>query len=106
MHGSSEHCATPRPPDAWVAPRSSTRSGDGMGQPPRARAAATMKAATSGFWMSECAPANELWLVSVMTVWIQAGVSYMLLRQQFKRRLVDVPRPPPAGVPATAESRG
>src|SRR5215203_1515688 len=26
-----------------------------------------MKAATSGFWMSECAPANELWLVSLMT---------------------------------------
>jgi putative MATE family efflux protein len=49
---------------------------------------------------------EQLWLVSVMTVWIQAGVSYMLLRQQFKRRLTDVPHSPPAGVPATAEGRG
>ena len=49
---------------------------------------------------------EQLWLVSVMTVWIQAGVSYMLLRQQFKRRLTDVPHSPLAGVPATAESRG
>ena len=42
---------------------------------------------------------EQLWFVSVMTVWIQAGVSYMLLRQQFKRRLTDVPRPAPAACP-------
>jgi len=49
---------------------------------------------------------ERLWQVSVLTVWLQAGVSYMLLRQQFKRRLVEAPRPPPAGVPATAEIQG
>jgi Na+-driven multidrug efflux pump len=51
---------------------------------------------------------EQLWLVSVMTVWIQAGVSYMLLRQQFKRRLVDAPpRSPSAPIAAAAvESQG
>jgi putative MATE family efflux protein len=51
---------------------------------------------------------ERLWQVSVLTVWFQAGVSYWLLRQQFKRRLVE--RPGPAGpVPAAAaaaESQG
>jgi hypothetical protein len=57
---------------------------------------------------------ERLWQVSVITVWIQAGVSYALLRREFGRRLVDAP---PADVPpqaaqaqaalaATAESGG
>jgi putative MATE family efflux protein len=45
---------------------------------------------------------ERLWQVSVITVWIQAGVSYMLLRQQFKRRLVEAPRAAPGAVPAAA----
>jgi putative MATE family efflux protein len=36
---------------------------------------------------------DEVWWLSVTTVWLQAGVSYLLMRQQFKRRLVDGPRP-------------
>jgi putative MATE family efflux protein len=36
---------------------------------------------------------DEVWWLSVSTVWLQAGVSYLLMRQQFKRRLVDGPRP-------------
>jgi Na+-driven multidrug efflux pump len=44
---------------------------------------------------------DEVWWLSVTTVWLQAGASYLLLRHQFKRRLVDVPRPPtPDAVPA------
>jgi Na+-driven multidrug efflux pump len=43
---------------------------------------------------------DEVWLLSVATVWLQAVVSYVLLRQQFKRRLVEgreaVPGPPVA----------
>jgi Na+-driven multidrug efflux pump len=51
---------------------------------------------------------EQLWLVSVMTVWIQAGVSYMLLRQQFNRRLTDAPRAAAGPVPvaAAAENQG
>jgi putative MATE family efflux protein len=50
---------------------------------------------------------DEVWWLSVATVWMQAAVSYVLLRQQFKRRLVDAPRPtagPVAPAPAPAES--
>jgi putative MATE family efflux protein len=43
---------------------------------------------------------DEVWWLSVATVWLQAVVSYLLLRQQFKRRLVEgreaVPAPPVA----------
>ena len=49
---------------------------------------------------------ERLWQVSVLTVWLQAGVSYWLLRQQFKRRLVDAPRPSSTPIPAAAESGG
>jgi putative MATE family efflux protein len=45
---------------------------------------------------------DEVWYLSVFTVWLQGGISYLLMRQQFKRRLVDAP--PPAGVVAPAES--
>ena len=46
---------------------------------------------------------DEVWWLSVTTVWLQATVSYLLMRQQFKRRLVDDPRPA-AAVVAPAES--
>jgi putative MATE family efflux protein len=46
---------------------------------------------------------NEVWWLSVSTVWLQGMVSYLLMRQQFKRRLVDEPRPA-APVVAPAES--
>jgi putative MATE family efflux protein len=46
---------------------------------------------------------DEVWYLSVSTVWLQGVVSYLLMRQQFKRRLVDAPRPP-APVVAPAES--
>ncbi len=46
---------------------------------------------------------DEVWYLSVSTVWLQAVVSYLLMRHQFNRRLVDVPRPAPAVV-ASAES--
>jgi putative MATE family efflux protein len=51
---------------------------------------------------------ERLWLVSVATVWIQALASYLLLRHQFSRRLVDAPRAmgAPVGATAAAESRG
>jgi putative MATE family efflux protein len=51
---------------------------------------------------------ERLWLVSVAAVWIQALASYLLLRHQFSRRLVDAPRAMgvPVGAPAAAESRG
>jgi hypothetical protein len=35
---------------------------------------------------------DEVWYLSVSTVWLQGVVSYLLMRQQFKRRLVDVPQ--------------
>lgn len=49
---------------------------------------------------------DEVWWLSVSTVWLQAAVSYVLLRHQFKRRLVDRPAPavPPVAAPAPAES--
>jgi putative MATE family efflux protein len=43
---------------------------------------------------------EEVWWLSVATVWLQGGVSYALLRQQFRRRLVEGPRPGPASVAA------
>ena len=44
---------------------------------------------------------DQVWWLSVTTLWCQAGLSYLLLRQQFKRRLVDGPRPvAPAVAPA------
>ena len=46
---------------------------------------------------------DEVWWLSVATVWMQGAVSYVLLRHQFKRRLVDGPRPtvaPTAAAPA------
>jgi putative MATE family efflux protein len=46
---------------------------------------------------------DEVWWLSVSTVWLQAVASYVLLRQQFKRRLVEAPRPP-APVVAPAET--
>jgi putative MATE family efflux protein len=36
---------------------------------------------------------DEVWWLSVATVWMQGAVSFVLLRQQFKRRLVEGPRP-------------
>jgi putative MATE family efflux protein len=48
---------------------------------------------------------DEVWWLSVATVWLQGVVSYVLLRQQFNRRLVEAPRPAPtAAVPAPAET--
>ncbi len=44
---------------------------------------------------------DQVWWLSVATVWMQGAVSYVLLRQQFKRRLVEGPRPAPA-VPVAA----
>jgi Na+-driven multidrug efflux pump len=46
---------------------------------------------------------DQVWWLSVATVWMQAGVSYVFLRQQFRRRLVDGPRPAAPAV-AAAES--
>ena len=43
---------------------------------------------------------HEVWYLSVSTVWLQALVSYLLMRQQFRRRLVDGPRPGAAAVAA------
>jgi putative MATE family efflux protein len=48
---------------------------------------------------------DQVWLLSVATVWLQAGVSYLLMRQQFKRRLVDGPRPA-APVAAAVSAEG
>jgi putative MATE family efflux protein len=36
---------------------------------------------------------DEVWYLSVASVWLQGAVSYLLMRHQFKRRLVDEPRP-------------
>jgi putative MATE family efflux protein len=48
---------------------------------------------------------DEVWWLSVATVWMQAAVSYVFLRQQFKRRLVEGPRPAaPTAAPAPAET--
>jgi putative MATE family efflux protein len=52
---------------------------------------------------------EQLWIVSVATVWIQATASYLLLRHQFKRRLVEAPpraAGAPVGAPAAVESQG
>ena len=53
---------------------------------------------------------EQLWVVSVATVWLQALVSYLLLRHQFSRRLVDAPPRAAGGAPVTAaaaaESQG
>jgi putative MATE family efflux protein len=46
---------------------------------------------------------DQVWWLSVTTLWCQAGLSYLLLRQQFKRRLIDGPRPVAPAV-ATAQS--
>jgi hypothetical protein len=45
---------------------------------------------------------DEVWYLSVATVWLQACVSYLLVRQQFRRRL-DVP---PHSGPAVAVAEG
>jgi putative MATE family efflux protein len=47
---------------------------------------------------------DEVWWLSVSTVWLQATASFLLMRHQFKRRLVDAPRPA-AQVAAAAESQ-
>ena len=47
---------------------------------------------------------EQLWYVSVATVWFQAVVSYLLLRDQFKKRLPE--DAPPAGAPAVAAAEG
>jgi putative MATE family efflux protein len=52
---------------------------------------------------------EQLWYVSVATVWMQAVVSFLLLRNQFSRRLVDEPPRPigaPVGEPAAVEGQG
>jgi putative MATE family efflux protein len=36
---------------------------------------------------------DQVWWMSVATVWMQAGVSYLLMRRELKRRLVDAPSP-------------
>jgi putative MATE family efflux protein len=46
---------------------------------------------------------DQVWWLSVTTLWCQAGLSYLLLRQQFTRRLIDGPRPVAPAV-ATAQS--
>jgi putative MATE family efflux protein len=46
---------------------------------------------------------DQVWWLSVTTLWFQAGLSYLLLRQQFKRRLIDGPRPAAQPVAAAAE---
>jgi len=45
---------------------------------------------------------DQVWWMSVATVWMQAGVSYLFMRRELKRRLVDFPRPVAPAV-ATAE---
>jgi O-antigen/teichoic acid export membrane protein len=46
---------------------------------------------------------DQVWWMSVATVWMQAGVSYLLMRRELKRRLVDAPRP---AAPAVAAAEG
>jgi putative MATE family efflux protein len=49
---------------------------------------------------------HEVWYLSVSAVWLQGVVSYLLMRQQFKRRLVDEPRPAaPAAEPTPASAK-
>jgi putative MATE family efflux protein len=43
---------------------------------------------------------DEVWYLSVASVWLQAVVSYWLMRQQFRRRLVEAPQPSVAAVAA------
>ncbi|HEX7238522.1 MAG TPA: MATE family efflux transporter, partial [Gammaproteobacteria bacterium] len=43
---------------------------------------------------------DQVWWLSVATVWLQAVVSFVLLQHQFKRRLVG--RPVTAAAPAVA----
>jgi Na+-driven multidrug efflux pump len=45
---------------------------------------------------------DQVWYLSVATVWMQGFVSYALLRQQFRKRLA--PAPVPAGAPVPAET--
>ncbi|HEX6998252.1 MAG TPA: MATE family efflux transporter [Gammaproteobacteria bacterium] len=46
---------------------------------------------------------EEVWYLSVVTIWLQAGVSYMLLRRQFRQRLTGLaPRPVPAAAGKSA----
>jgi putative MATE family efflux protein len=45
---------------------------------------------------------ERLWYLSVATLWFQAGVSYLLLQRQFKRRLVETP--PASGAPIAARA--
>jgi putative MATE family efflux protein len=59
----------------------------------------------SAVWLS-VQPAfhlDQVWWLSVATVWMQAGISYVFMQRQFKRRLVDGPRPVAPAV-AAAES--
>jgi putative MATE family efflux protein len=52
---------------------------------------------------------EHLWYLSVATLWFQAGVSYLLLQHQFKRRLVEGPASgtsPVTAPAAAAESQG
>jgi putative MATE family efflux protein len=46
---------------------------------------------------------DHVWWLSVATVWLQGIVSYLLLRREFDRRLVEGPRPAVAAA-ASAES--
>ncbi len=48
---------------------------------------------------------DEVWYLSVATVWLQATVSYVLMRQQFRRRLTAAPRPS-APAPAAVVAEG
>ena len=48
---------------------------------------------------------DEVWYLSVATVWLQGTVSYLLMRQQFRRRLAARP-PQPMPEPAAAIAEG
>ncbi len=47
---------------------------------------------------------DEVWYLSVGSVWLQGGVSYLLMRQQFRRRLPAAPPRSPAPQVVAAES--
>jgi len=52
---------------------------------------------------------ERVWMLSVATVWLQAGAIYLLMRREFGRKLDGMPvRPVSAGTPAVAagESHG
>jgi putative MATE family efflux protein len=49
---------------------------------------------------------EQVWYVSVATVMLQAGVSFMLLQTQFRRRLVFGATPAPAPVPVSTALDG